>query len=161
MDIRDDDAAGLVSFILDRYGGTEGSVSDRAAKRGAVPDHGATIVTHNGSILELRADSVTFPLRTRVGASAGDPVVSPLNVYTSMDLLAMCTWLGMDGQVPFQCPFCHCSDKEGNGAQVFRKRLVQLRKFFRHGMQRTTRQTWLRLGQGKYKRPQRRTTGTA
>ena len=50
MDISDDDAAGLVSFILDRYGGTEGSVSDRAAKRGAVPDHGATIVTHKRSI---------------------------------------------------------------------------------------------------------------
>ena len=80
MDIRDDDTAGLASFISDLNGGTEGSVSDRAAKRGAVPDHGATTVTHKGSILGLRAGSVTFchtfPLRT----SAGDPVVSPLNV---------------------------------------------------------------------------------
>jgi hypothetical protein len=121
MDIRDDDTAGLASFISDRYGGTEGSVSDRAAKRGAVPDHGATIVAQKGSILGLRAGSVTFLLRTRVDASAGDPVVSPLNVYTSMDLFAMCTWLGMDGQAPFQCPFCHCSDKEVNGAQGFKE----------------------------------------
>ena len=66
-------------------------------KRAVVPE--AVIVTHKSSILGVRDGAVTFPLRTEVSAiAAGAPITHVLNVYTSMDLLVLCTWVGMDGQ---------------------------------------------------------------
>ena len=47
----------------------------------------------------MRDGDVTFPLRTEVSAiAAGAPTRHVLNVYTSMDLLVLCTSVGMDGQ---------------------------------------------------------------
>ena len=66
-------------------------------KRAAVPE--AVNVTHKSSILGVRDGAVTFPLRTEVSAiAAGAPTTHVLNVYTSMDLLVLCTSVGMDGQ---------------------------------------------------------------
>ena len=73
-------------------------------KRAAVPE--AVIVTHKSSILGVRDGAVTFPLRTEVSAiAAGAPTTHVLNVYTSMDLLVLCTWVGMDGQASCNCLF--------------------------------------------------------
>ena len=73
-------------------------------KRAAVPE--AVIVTHKSSILGVRDGAVTFPLRTEVSAiAAGAPTTHVINVYTSMDLLVLCTWVGMDGQASCNCLF--------------------------------------------------------
>jgi len=73
-------------------------------KRAAVPE--ALIVTHKSSIFCVRDGAVTFPLRTEVSAiAAGAPTTHVLNVYTSMDLLVLCTWVGMDGQASCNCLF--------------------------------------------------------
>jgi hypothetical protein len=73
-------------------------------KRAAAPE--AAIVTHKSQILGVRDGAVAFPLRTEVSAiAAGAPTMHILNVYTSMDLLVLCTWLGMDGQASCNCLF--------------------------------------------------------
>ena len=103
VNIADGDAAGLEEFSANVYGGTGGCVTDRAAMRATVTE--AVIVTHKRSILGLRVGNVTYPLRAHVNFStAGTPTTHALNIYTSMDLLAFCAWLGMDGQAG-QLPF--------------------------------------------------------
>jgi hypothetical protein len=62
----------------------------------------AAFVTHKSSILGVCDGAVTFPLRTEVSAiAAGSPTTHVLNVYTSIDLLVMCTWMARRVAIAF------------------------------------------------------------
>lgn len=92
--------------------GTGSTVAEKAACRAALPGGCATLIVIGSSCLGIRTGSVTFPFRAAVEvdvSGAPSPVLFATSLYLSADLLALCVFIGNQGQAGCSCPFCRCN----------------------------------------------------